>query len=61
VRDDDLIFDGSDPVVVVLQDGRQLDGMLGRFDHALVIDGVAFHPWEVDDLLRDRDGVLEPR
>jgi hypothetical protein len=35
--------------------------MLGRFDHALVLEGVAFHPWEVDDLLRVRYGVLEPR
>ena len=58
VRDTDLVFQDMLPVVAVLQDGRQVDGLLQRFEHALEVAGTVFEPWELDEVFEDRDGEL---
>jgi hypothetical protein len=47
-------------VVVVLQTGEQLDGLLRRYKHVYEVAGTQFYRWQADDVLRDYSSHLEP-
>lgn len=57
MRDADLTYQHEVPVVAVLQDGRQLDGVLRRFEHHYEVAGSVFEPWMADEILEDRGGL----
>ena len=50
VRDQDLVSGREQDVVVVLQDGRQLDGWLVRYEYLMRCEHVVFEPWQVDGI-----------
>jgi hypothetical protein len=48
VRDEELVSDRERDVIVVLQDGRQLDGWPRPFVHAFECEHVVFLAYEID-------------
>src|SRR5262245_55653230 len=60
IPDIDLVFQPDLEVVVVLQTGQQLDGLLRRYEAVLEVEGVVFHRWQADDLLVDHGSHLAP-
>jgi hypothetical protein len=40
-------------VIVLLKDGRQLDGLLARYTHHMVCAGVQCYQCEIDELIDD--------
>jgi hypothetical protein len=50
VRDDELVSGRERDVIVVLQDGRQLDGWMRRFEYAFECEHVVFLAYEIDDV-----------
>lgn len=38
-------------VIVLLKDGRQLDGLLVRYTDHMVVAGERFYPHEIDELV----------
>lgn len=47
---DSVAFERDRDVIVVLQDGTQLEGLLVRYDQRLRIGDRSFCEWEIDDL-----------
>jgi hypothetical protein len=50
VRDEELVSGRERDVVVVLQDGRQLDGWMRPFEYAFECEHVVFLAYEIDEV-----------
>jgi hypothetical protein len=50
VRNDELVFGRERDVIVVLQDGRQLDGWMRTFEYAFECERVVFLAYEIDGI-----------
>jgi hypothetical protein len=48
--DRELVFAQHADVVVTLQDGRQLDGWMVRFEHGFECERTRFAGWEIDEV-----------
>jgi hypothetical protein len=48
VRDEELVSGREPDVIVVLQDGRQLDGWMRPFEYAFECEHVVFLAYEID-------------
>jgi hypothetical protein len=52
MRNEELVSGRERDVVVVLQDGRQLDGWMRPFEYAFECEHVMFLAYEVDAIYR---------
>jgi hypothetical protein len=55
VRDEELVSGRELDVVVTLQDGRVLDGLLIGHEHVMQCERVVFEPWQIDKLFPQQE------
>jgi hypothetical protein len=60
MRDEELVYQHDAPLVVTLQDGTQVDGVLARYDGYYMVANGRFAGWQVDEVFVDCGVDLVP-